>query len=66
MIQAELAQLSPPIGLNLFAVQSIAGNVDLWEISRSTLPYAIMLGLLCFILYFWPELALWLPSTLKG
>jgi TRAP-type C4-dicarboxylate transport system permease large subunit len=66
VIQAELAQLSPPIGLNLFAVQSIAGDVDLWDVSLSTMPYAIMLSILCFILYFWPELALWLPSAMKN
>ncbi len=66
VIQAELAQLSPPIGLNLLAVQSIAKDVDMSTVSWASLPYAVMLSILCFILYFWPELALWLPSTLKG
>ncbi len=66
VIQAELAQLSPPIGLNLFAVQSIARDVDLSTISWASLPYAVMLSALCFLLYFWPELALWLPATLKS
>jgi tripartite ATP-independent transporter DctM subunit len=65
VIQAELAQLSPPIGLNLFAVQSIARDIDLSTISWASLPYAVMLSLLCYLLYFWPELALWLPATLK-
>ena len=65
VIQAELAQLSPPIGLNLFAVQSIAGDASLAEITRASVPYAVMLCVLCFLLYFWPELALWLPRTMK-
>ena len=65
VIQAELAQLSPPIGLNLFAVQSVAGDVDMATIAWSSLPYAVMLSLLIFILYFFPELATWLPAALR-
>jgi len=65
VIQAELAQLSPPIGLNLFAVQSVARDVDMATIAWASLPYAVMLSALCFLLYFFPELALWLPQTMK-
>ena len=65
VIQVELAQLSPPIGLNLLAVQSIARDVDMGTITRASLPYAAMLCLLCFLLYFFPSLALWLPATMK-
>ncbi len=66
VIQAELAQLSPPIGLNLFAVQSIARDVSLDTIARASLPYAVMLCMLSYLLYFSPELALWLVATMKG
>ena len=55
VIQVELAQLSPPIGLNLLAVQSIARDVDMGTITRASLPYAAMLCLLCFLLYFFPS-----------
>ena len=65
VIQVELAQLSPPIGLNLLAVQSIARDVDMGTVTRASLPYAAMLCLLCFLLYFFPSLALWLPATMK-
>ena len=41
VIQVELAQLSPPIGLNLLAVQSIARDVDMGTITRASLPYAV-------------------------
>ncbi|MGE0802678.1 MAG: TRAP transporter large permease [Lautropia sp.] len=66
VIQSELAQLSPPVGLNLFAVQSIAGDVRLSTIALASLPYALMLCALTFLLYFQPELALWLVATMKG
>jgi C4-dicarboxylate transporter DctM subunit len=65
VIQVELAQLSPPIGLNLLAVQSIARDVDMKTITYASLPYAVMLSALCFLLYFFPSIALWLPATMK-
>ena len=65
VIQAELAQLSPPIGLNLFAVQSIARDVPLARIAWASLPYALMLCMLSYLLFFFPELALWLVATMK-
>jgi tripartite ATP-independent transporter DctM subunit len=65
VIQVELAQLSPPIGLNLLAVQSIARDVDMKTITYASLPYAAMLSALCFLLYFFPSIALWLPATMK-
>ena len=65
VIQAELAQLSPPVGLNLFAVQSIARDVPLTTIAWASLPYAVMLSLLSYLLYFFPELAMWLVNSSK-
>ncbi len=65
VIQAELAQLSPPIGLNLFAVQSIARDVSLGTIAWASLPYALMLCALSYLLFFFPDLALWLVGTMK-
>lgn len=66
VIQSELAQLSPPVGLNLFAVQSIAGDVSMRTITLASLPYAVMLSALTFLLYFYPSLALWLVASMKG
>ena len=65
VIQVELAQLSPPIGLNLLAVQSIARDVDMKTITMASMPYVIMLSALCYLLYFFPQMALWLPATMK-
>jgi C4-dicarboxylate transporter DctM subunit len=65
VIQVELAQLSPPIGLNLLAVQSIARDVDMKTITLASLPYVLMLSGLCYVLYFFPQIALWLPATMK-
>ena len=66
VIQSELAQLSPPVGLNLFAVQSIAGDVPMKTIAWASLPYAVMLTVLTFLLYFFPQLAMGLVASMKG
>jgi len=66
MVLIELGQITPPMGLNLFAVQSISGGTPIGVVSRSALPYVFIVGALCFILYAEPQLALALPATMKG
>jgi tripartite ATP-independent transporter DctM subunit len=66
VVLIELGQLTPPMGLNLFAVHSIAGPATMGTIAKSSIPYALLIIALCFILYFLPGLALWLPATLKS
>ncbi len=61
----ELGQLTPPMGLNLFAVQSISGGVGLGRIAAAAAPYAILILALCFLLFFFPQIALWLPQQMK-
>ena len=65
VVLIELGQLTPPMGLNLFAVQSISGNVPLGTIARSSMPYALIITAFCFLLYAFPEIALWLPRSMK-
>jgi C4-dicarboxylate transporter, DctM subunit len=66
VVLIELGQLTPPMGLNLFAIQSISGGASLARIARSATPYALLIGALCFLLYAMPGIALWLPATMKG
>ena len=66
VVMIELGQLTPPMGLNLFAIHSIAAPAKLGQIARSSAPYAVLISLLCFLLYFYPQLALWLPASLKS
>ncbi|MCC6869172.1 MAG: TRAP transporter large permease subunit, partial [Burkholderiales bacterium] len=66
VVLIELGQLTPPMGLNLFAVHSIAAPSSIGAVARASLPYALIIVLLCFVLYWMPGIALWLPATLKG
>jgi len=61
----ELGALTPPVGLNLFAVQSIAPGTSLSVVSWSSLPYCLIILAFAFLLYAFPEIVLWLPQQLK-
>ena len=66
VVLIELGQLTPPMGLNLFAIQSISSGASLARIAWSSLPYAVLITVLCFLLYFFPAIALWLPAAMKS
>jgi C4-dicarboxylate transporter DctM subunit len=60
MINLELALITPPVGMNLFVLKGIT-NAPLAEIVRGTLPYVLLLIVGLFIVWAFPQLALWLP-----
>lgn len=60
----ELGALTPPMGLNLFAVQSIS-KAPLGVIARASAPYALIIVGFCFLLYFVPAIALALPDAMR-
>ena len=62
----ELGALTPPMGLNLFAIQSIASDRTLAEVATASMPYTIMISAFAFLMYAVPQIALWLPSMMKA
>ena len=60
----EMAVITPPVGLNLYALASITDAVDMESILKGTLPYVIVefLGLLLLIVF--PQICLWLPGMM--
>lgn len=63
VVTCEIALLTPPVGFNLFVVQGVTGE-KLEDIIKGTSPFLLGNFSLLFILYVWPDLALWLPSTM--
>ncbi len=63
MINLEMALITPPIGMNLFVIKGIA-KAPLSEIIQGALPYVFLMLLGLVILFLFPDLALWLPSTM--
>lgn len=62
VLMAELALITPPVGMNLYVVQGIRGRGLITDVIVGTLPYLFMMLLLVVILVAWPGLALWLPQ----
>lgn len=64
VVVVEMAQITPPIGFNLFVMQGITKH-EMGYIAKTALPlFAIMVGMV-FIMIAFPELATWLPSTMR-
>lgn len=61
----EMAVITPPVGLNLYALASISDSVDMETILRGTLPYVLVefVGLLVLIAF--PQISLWLPGLMQ-
>jgi tripartite ATP-independent transporter DctM subunit len=60
----ELGQISPPIGINLFVIQSI-WNGKLSEVVLGTIPFHLLMLVLLIMLMIWPQLCLWLPTHMS-
>jgi tripartite ATP-independent transporter DctM subunit len=56
--------LTPPMGLSLFLLSSIA-NVSLRQLLRALVPFYVPLFVTLAIITFWEGLVLWLPSMLR-
>lgn len=60
----ELGLVTPPFGLNLFALQSVAPKYELLTIARGTLPFYPAVTLLIILVTIWPDIIMWLPNLL--
>jgi len=65
VIYIELGQISPPIGINLFVIQSIWDGT-LSEVVYGTIPFHLIMFVVLAMVIYWPELALWLPQHMSG
>ncbi|MBV6659108.1 MAG: TRAP transporter large permease subunit [Devosiaceae bacterium] len=63
MIVVEMAQITPPIGFNLFVLQGMTGK-DMGFISKASFPMFLVMAGFIVLLYFFPQMATWLPSVL--
>jgi len=62
IILVEAALITPPVGLNLFVVQSLRKSGSMGAVITGALPFVLAMFLLLALLAFFPGLALWLPS----
>ena len=61
VIVVEMAQITPPVGFNLFVLQGMA-NKDMGYIARSAFPLFLLMVLAVILVVIFPEIALWMPE----
>ena len=61
----EMAQITPPIGFNLFILQSLTGT-PITRVARAAAPFFVIMCLAVVGLTAFSEIALWLPNALFG
>ena len=66
VIVLEMGMISPPVGINVFIVKSIAPEVPMGEIFRGIWPFWFAMALMIVLLIIFPPIALFLPQTFVG
>ncbi len=63
VLLVELAQITPPVGLNLFVLQGLTKH-ELTYVARTAMPMFLMMLLAAVLSYFGQDVILWLPSRM--
>ena len=63
VIMVECALITPPVGLNLYVIQSVS-SAPLGDVARGVLPFLALMLFTVFVMYVWPDLALYIPFKL--
>ena len=65
VVVVEMAQITPPIGFNLFVLQGMTHH-EMGFIARAALPMFAIMVVMVFILIAFPDLATWLPENIRS
>ena len=63
VIVVEMAQITPPVGFNLFVLQGMA-NKDMGYIAKSAFPLFLLMVFAVALVVIFPEIALWMPEQM--
>ena len=63
VVVVEMAQITPPVGFNLFVLQGMA-NKDMGFIAKSAFPLFLLMVLAVILVVIFPEIALWMPEQM--
>jgi tripartite ATP-independent transporter DctM subunit len=64
VVVVEMAQITPPVGFNLFVLQGMTGHQITW-IAKTALPFFAAMVLMVVLLVAFPEIATWLPEHMR-
>jgi len=65
VVNMEMACITPPLGMNLFVMRGIAPtSVSMGDIIRGAMPFVAIEMVALVLIVLFPEIILWLPSTM--
>jgi len=65
VVLVEIAQITPPVGFNLFVLQTMSGR-DSHYVALASIPFFCVMLLCVLAVVLFPQLATWLPDALLG
>ncbi len=65
VIVVEMAQVTPPVGFNLFVLQGMTGR-DIGYIAKAAFPFFLLMVLVVVMLYLFPGMVSFLPAQMRG
>lgn len=63
VVVVEMAQITPPVGFNLFVLQGMTGK-EITHIARVTMPYFGLMVLALLLMWWFPQIVTWLPARM--
>jgi TRAP-type C4-dicarboxylate transport system permease large subunit len=65
IITIEMAQITPPVGFNLFVIQGLTGD-GIFRIALWAAPFCAIMMLFTIVITVFPEIVLFLPGSMRG
>ncbi|MFI4926225.1 MAG: TRAP transporter large permease [Burkholderiales bacterium] len=65
VLVVEMAQITPPVGFNLFVVQSLTGR-DIFTVAKACLPFFVLMVIATALVTFFPDIVLALPRAMTA
>ena len=65
VLLVEIAEVTPPVGFNLFVLQNMTGK-DSNMIAKASIPFFVMLVVCIALVTIFPEIVTWLPDYVMG
>lgn len=66
VIMMEMSLITPPVGVNVFVIKGVAKDVPMYTIFRGIWPFWIAMLVCLILISAFPQIAMFLPDTMKG
>ena len=65
VLVVEMAQITPPVGFNLYVLQNLTGR-DIWTVTKASFPFFLLLCLGIVLITVWPDIVMVLPRQMTN